>query len=68
MEKHELSKSTLSKSTMRSKLCCNSVPIRSQTLCINRVSVLVSFSGSGKRGRFFAQLARAGSRVAERSL
>src|SRR5215469_11093701 len=50
------------------KLCCNPVPIRPQTLCINRVSVLVSFSGSGKRGRFFAQLARAGSRVAERSL
>jgi hypothetical protein len=38
---------------MRSKLCCNSVPIRSQTLRINRVSVLVSFSGSGKWGRFF---------------
>src|SRR5262249_35616070 len=31
---------------------------------INRVSVLVSFSGSEKRGRFFAQLARAGSRLA----
>ena len=35
------------------KLCCNEAAIRSQTLCINRVSVLVSFSGSWKRGPLF---------------
>jgi hypothetical protein len=35
------------------KLCCNPVSIWPQTLCINVLSVLVSFSGSGKRGRFF---------------
>jgi hypothetical protein len=36
-----------------SKLCCNPVPIRSQALCTDGVSVLVSFSGSTKWGRFF---------------
>ena len=48
---------------MRSKLCCNSVRIRSQTLFINRVSVLVSLAAP-EMEPLFCSTSAAGSRLA----